>query len=236
MKYIISVFLYLIGLPIFLFVGITTIILTYLFKPRQYDKFVKLLCRMILKAFFIRVKVSGLKKIDPKKTYVFMSNHVNIFDPFILNGYIPNFARGLELDSHFEWPVWGKMITRFGNIPISHTHAIRAMDSLKIAEKAINNGTSIFILPEGHRTRDGKLRTFMRGPFLLAQKTKADIVPIAMVGSFEIKKVKNWVVKPGTVKFMIGDVIPYESTRDISTKKIRDLVKDKIQLLIDNSN
>ena len=185
---------------------------------------------------FIRIKVNGIEKIDPNKTYIFMSNHVNIFDVFLLYSYIPNFARGVELDSHFKWPIWGQVITRFGNIPISQKNLQSAMQSLNKAEEAIQNGTSIIILPEGHRTKDGKLRPFMRGPFLLAKKAGADIVPTAMIGMYKIKRVTHWLVKPGTVKFVFGDVIPYESFKDLSTHGLKDLVKDKIQKLIDENN
>jgi len=235
MKYLVSILLYAIGSITFFILGVSIIICSYLFKPRQYDKFIKWLCRMFLGSIFIKVKVIGLEKIDRSKTYIFMSNHVNIFDVFLLYGYIPNFARGVELDSHFNWPIWGQVITRFGNIPISQKHYQSALDSLCKAEEAINNGTSIIILPEGHRTKDGKLLPFMRGPFLMAKKAKTDIVTTAMIGAFKIKRVKHWLVRPGTVKFVIGDTISYESFKNSSTYELKDLVKERIQNLIDEN-
>ncbi len=235
MKYLISILLYAIGSIPFIILGISVIICSYLFKPRQYDKYIKWLCRMFLRSFFIKVKVVGLEKIDPNKTYIFMSNHVNIFDVFLLYGYIPNFARGVELDSHFTWPIWGQVITRFGNIPISQKYFQSALNSLNRAEQAIQNGTSIIILPEGHRTRDGNLLPLMRGPFLMAKRAKADIVPTAMIGAFKIKRVTHWLTRPGTVKFVFGDVISVESFKDSSTHELKNLVKDKIQKLINDN-
>lgn len=232
MKYLISILLYAIGSITFIILGISVIVCSYLFKPRQYDKFIKWLCRMLLRSFFIRVKVIGLEKIDSNKTYIFMSNHVNIFDVFLLYGYIPNFARGVELDSHFSWPIWGQVITRFGNIPISQKKLQSAMQSLDKAEEAIQNGTSIIILPEGHRNRDGNMLPFMRGPFLMAKKAKADIVPTAMIGAFKIKRVKHWLVRPGTAKFVIGDVILYDIFKELTTHELKDMVKHRIQQLI----
>ncbi|MBN1154730.1 1-acyl-sn-glycerol-3-phosphate acyltransferase [candidate division KSB1 bacterium] len=236
MKYLVSILLYLIGLPTFLIVAIVVIVCSFLFKPQQYDRFVKALCRILLRTFFIKVDVIGMERIDPTKTYIFMSNHVNIFDVFVLYGYIPNFARGVELDSHFRWPIWGKVITRFGNIPISHKKLRGALNSLNKAEQAIQNGTSIIILPEGHRTRDGKLLPFMRGPFLMAQKARTDIVATAMVGAYNIKRVSHWLIKPGTVKFVIGDVIRYESFKTLSTHELKETVKESIQKLLDENH
>ncbi len=230
-----SIFLYVIAVINLLFIGASIIFFTYFFKPKQYDKYVKYLCRFFLRSLFIRVKIHGIEKINPTDTYLFMSNHVNIFDVFLLYGHIPNFARGVEQERHFNWPFWGKVITRFGNIPIHQTKLKSALKSLDKAEEAINSGTSIIILPEGHRTRSGEMRTFMRGPFLLAQKTKADIVPIAIVGAYEIKTVNHWLIKPGTIYFVFGDVIPYNETKDLSSRELKDLVKNKIQILIDSS-
>ncbi len=162
-----------------------------------------------------------------------MSNHVNIFDVFLLYGYIPNFARGVELDEHFHWPIWGKVITRFGNIPISQRQVTSAVKSLEKARSALSEGTSIIILPEGHRTKDGRLLPFMRGPFLLAQKAKAPIVPTAMIGAFQIKRVHHWLIQPGTVKFVIGEVIHPETFQAMTSQQLRDLVRDRIQQLMD---
>jgi len=161
---------------------------------------------------------------------------VNIFDVFLLSGYIPNFARGVEQDRHFDWPVWGKVTKRYGTIPINQTKLKSAIKSLDNAEEAIKNGTSIIILPEGHRTRTGEMRTFMRGPFLLAQKAKADIVPIAIVGAFEVKSVNHWLIRPGTIHMVFGETIGYEETKQLSSRDLKDLVKEKIQTLIDNFN
>ncbi len=161
-----------------------------------------------------------------------MSNHVNIFDVFLLNGYIPNFARGVEQERHFNWPIWGKVITRFGNIPINQTKLKSALKSLDKTEEIIKSGTSIIILPEGHRTRTGEMRSFMRGPFLLAQKAKADIVPIGIIDSYKIKKVTHWLIQPGTIQLVFGEAIPYKETKNLSSKELRDLVKNKIQTLI----
>jgi len=236
MKYVLSALLYLIAIIDFLFIGASVIILSYLFKPRQYDKFVKFFCRSFLRSLFIRVKTYGLENFDPLKTYVFMSNHVNIFDVFLLSGYIPNFARGVEQERHFTWPIWGKVTSRYGTIPIHQTKLKSALKSLEKAEQAINSGTSIIILPEGHRTRTGEMREFMRGPFLLAQKTKADIVPIAMVGSYEIKTVNHWLIKPGTIHLIFGETITHDETKHLSSKELKGFVNEKIQKLIDNSS
>ncbi|MBL7095490.1 hypothetical protein ISS22_16170, partial [candidate division KSB1 bacterium] len=70
--------------------------------------------------------------------------------------------------------------------------------------------------------------------FLLAQKAKADIVPIAIIGAFEIKSVNHWLISPGTIHLVFGETISYEETKQLSSRDLKDLVKEKIQALIDN--
>jgi len=232
MKYLKSVLVYITGLIGFFILAFFVILATTFFKPAQYDNFIKKLSRLLVKMFFVKIKVIGVEKVDPAKTYIFTCNHVNIFDLFILNGYIPNFARGVELDTHFKWPVWGTLTKRYGTIPISHNNPKKALNSLKLASEALNNGTSIIILPEGHRTRDGNLHRFMKGPFYLAHNSKADIFPTAVIGAFEIKKAKNLLIKPGTITFKFGDVITYQSYQHLTATELRNIVKEKTEELI----
>ena len=233
MKYLISILVYISGIIVFFFVALSVIMISIFFDSFKYDKFIKKLSRLVLKAFFIKVNVEGLEKVDTSKTYIFTCNHINIFDVFILNGYIPNLTRGVELDTHFEWPVWGTVIKKFGNIPISHKNPKNAILSLNKAKEAYHSGISIIILPEGHRTRDGKLRKFMKGPFYLAHKAKADITPTAIIGGFEINKPKSLLIKPGTITFKFGDVITYNSYQKLTVVELRDLVKKTTESLLE---
>ena len=158
-----------------------------------------------------------------------MSNHVNIFDAFVLNGYIPNFVRAVELDTHFTWPIYGAAIRRFGNIPISHKNPRQALESLKTAEQALNDGVSIIILPEGTRTLDGKLKPFKRGPFLLAKNVRFDIVPIVLQGSYHVKRKGDPLIRPGTIICRLGKIIPLAKIHQMKTEDLRPYVRQVMQ-------
>jgi len=202
-------------------------------NQRLFDPLIKLICRVLPLGFGCRVRVTGREHIDPDKPYIFMSNHVNIFDPVIIYGHIPNFLRAVEIEDHFSWPVWGTIIRRLGNIPISHKHVARALDSLQKAAELVRRGTSIAILPEGHRTRDGYLSAFMRGPFRLALNVEADIVPLAMKGGFERKSVHSPLVRPGRMELAIGRPISFESFATQTERELRDTVRAAIEKLLE---
>lgn len=201
-------------------------------NQRLFDPLIKLICRTMLLGFGVRIHVTGRGQIDPGKPCIFMSNHVNIFDPLILYGYIPNFVRAVELEGHFSWPVWGTITRRLGNIPISHRNTTRALESLQKAAELMQRGTSIAILPEGHRTRDGRMGPFMRGPFRLALNVKADIVPIAMNGAFDRKSVHSPRVRPGRMQLAFGPPIPFGSVATQTEQELRDSVRVAIERLL----
>jgi 1-acyl-sn-glycerol-3-phosphate acyltransferase len=231
--YIITTFAgYLISGLLLLIILVLVLVQSLAGNQKLFDPVIKFLCRIIPAVFFIKVKPVGLGSIDSNKAQIFMANHVNIFDVFVLYGYIPNFIRGVELEDHFSWPIWGSITRRMGNIPISHKNVESALKSLNIAESVISQGTSIGILPEGHRTRDGKLQQFMRGPFRLAINSGVDVVPIVMKGLWERKSVKSLFVRPGTVELIFGESIPSELLEKMSDKELRDRVKDLLQSML----
>lgn len=168
--------------------------------------------------------MEGLEHVQPQQTYIFMANHVNIFDVFVLYGYLPGFVRGVELDEHFEWLFYGLLIRRLGMIPISHTNARSALKSLQHAKKAIVGGTSIVILPEGGRTLTGHLSPFKRGSFLLAKEAEVDIVPVVMVGAYQIKRKGSSLIRPGNMTLRFGEPIAYQDIKDLDVREITSYV------------
>ncbi len=199
---------------------------------RALDGWVKLICRLSLIPFGIRVRVTGRWRLQPDGVYIFMANHVNIFDPIVLYGHIKHTVRGVELEQHFDWPLWGTIIRRIGTIPISHRSVASALESLNRAAETLRGGVSILILPEGHRTRDGRLRPFMRGPFRLALDTRADIVPVALKGLYERNRAKTLRVLPGKIEIKFGDPIVYESFADRTPRELAERVRTAIEELL----
>ncbi|MDA3958742.1 1-acyl-sn-glycerol-3-phosphate acyltransferase [Oceanispirochaeta sp.] len=213
--------------------GLTLIILQNLIgKQRLFESQIKGLCRLIPRSFGIRVEVKGWPDLDPRKGYVFVSNHVNLLDPVLLFGHIPQFVRGVELESHFSWPLWGSIIKGMGNIPISQKDTKSALESLDKAGQIIREGTSIIIFPEGHRTRDGELQNFQRGPFRLARNAGTDMIPVALKGLYERKKVESFFIKPGKIKIIFSQAISAEKVQESSSKDLRNQARDLIQSML----
>jgi 1-acyl-sn-glycerol-3-phosphate acyltransferase len=191
-----------------------------------FDWALKTMSKTVLFCCGIRVSSEGEENIDPTKQYIVMMNHVNIFDLFVAYSRYPGKGRGVEEESHFKMPLYGWLVKRIGMIPINRKSGIKAMNGLRKAADLIRKRKdfSVAILPEGTRTRSGKLGNFKKGGFLLAMEAGLEIVPMIQVGAYEIKKQPNWKIRPGKIRFIIE--------KPIST---REYTKDNVDLLINKT-
>jgi 1-acyl-sn-glycerol-3-phosphate acyltransferase len=216
------------GASLFVPLGSLVVLLSYLAPPRRFHAFASWSCRLILRALGVRVTVTGGERLHPGRAYLFVGNHVNLFDVFVFYGYIPLFFRGLELDEHFDWFFYGRVIRRLGMIPISQTRGRAALRSLKTAQAVLAGGTSVLILPEGGRTLDGEFQPFKRGAFLLARHAGVEVVPVVMTGAFKILQRGRLFIRPGRMGLRLGAPIPRVQLRKMRTDAIAELVRGRM--------
>jgi 1-acyl-sn-glycerol-3-phosphate acyltransferase len=180
----------------------------------------------------IRLKVSGLDGLDRTRTYLIMGNHQSLFDLFVIPAAIPLTYVAVEAAYHFSIPLWGSLITRWGCIPIHRNHLEKAKQSLEIARQRLRGGTSIIILPEGHRTLTGAMGEFKKGPFHLACRAGADILPFAITGLYEYNPKGAFHLNPKPVRVCIGPAIPYAVCARMTPEQLRDHVRHVIADLV----
>ena len=125
---------------------------------------------------------------DPHSVCFFVSNHVNLFDPFVLYCATPQFIRGLELESHFRIPVYGWLMKRFGNVPVPDVNRAADLKRMwRLTRAALERGVSLVVFPEGSRTITGRVGPFHDGVFRMAQDFGTPITPVSIVGSFDVQ-------------------------------------------------
>lgn len=181
----------------------------------------------------IRLKVTGLSHLDRTRTYLIMGNHQSLFDLFVIPAAIPLTYVAVEAAYHFSLPLWGRLVTRWGCIPIHREHLAKAKQSLEMARQRLRGGTSIIILPEGHRTRSGKMGEFKKGPFHLARQAGADILPFAINGLFDYHRKGSFQLNPKAVRVSIGPAIPFSVCTQMAPEQLRNHVRGVIADLID---
>jgi 1-acyl-sn-glycerol-3-phosphate acyltransferase len=180
----------------------------------------RILFAVQLKIMGIRLQVTGREYLIADRPCVVMGNHQSLFDIFVIPVAVPLYYVGIEAAYHFSLPLWGRLITRYGNIPIQRRNLKRAIDSIAMARQTLESGTSIIVLPEGHRTRTGRIGPFKKGPFHLARQTQAPILPFAICGLYDYNKKGSWRLRPGRVTVHIGQPITFDQYAHLSTDQL----------------
>ena len=224
-----SVFLWGVSWLHFLIVVPILIALAVVLDPRKHDWLQRALCRRI--AFFsgARVIVQKAPGFDDKRTSIFMVNHVNLFDPFILYCAIPQLVRGWELESHFKIPIYGWLMKRFGNIPVPTVRSPKDLKRLwRLTQEAIDNGTSLIIFPEAKRTRTGHVGEFEDGGFRLVLQLGVPLVPVSLVGSIAHLRTGDWILRPANITVQIHDSIEMAGMGKEDVPMLKQRVKETI--------
>jgi 1-acyl-sn-glycerol-3-phosphate acyltransferase len=210
------------------------IALAVVLNPRKHDWIQRAFCRRI--AFFSGAKVEAkcAPGLDPKRTCFFMVNHVNVFDPFLLYCALPQLVRGWELESHFNIPVYGWLMKRFGNVPVPDVRRASDLKRMwRLTREALDSGTSLIIFPEAKRTRDGRVDSFQDGGFRVAQQLGVPIVPVSLVGSFRHFRTGGWLMVPTTITVHIHETIETAALTKEDVPALRDRVHAIIAAPID---
>lgn len=152
---------------------------------------------------FVRVKVTGKEHLAKSQSYVFVANHSSSFDIYSMYGFLGRDIRWMMKKELMRIPFLGWACKLVGHISVDRSNALKAAETIKIAARTLQNGTSVVFFPEGSRTRTGKMGSFKRGAFITAQEIGLPVVPVAIVGSFNIMKPGTKVIRPGAITLNI---------------------------------
>jgi 1-acyl-sn-glycerol-3-phosphate acyltransferase len=170
--------------------------------------FARVWSKAILGTIGCPIVVEGLERIDTSKAHVYVVNHLSALDIPVLYVYLPFQFRILAKRELFRYPFMGWHLQRSGQIPVDVENPRASIRSLHGAVDAIEANMPLVIFPEGGRSADGQLQDFMGGAFFAAIKARADVVPMAIVGTYEMLKMNTWHIKPRPVRLLVGEPIP----------------------------
>jgi len=163
--------------------------------------------RLIMNTIFSPVKVTGLDKIDTSKAHIYAVNHASALDIPVLFVNLPFQFRIAFKKELLSYPVVGWQLKRSGQICIDQQNPSRSISSIRAALKGLKEGLPLVIFPEGGRTPDGEIKPFMPGAFFLAIKAQVDIVPVALVGTYELLPMDTYHIKCRPLEMRVGEPI-----------------------------
>ena len=185
---------------------------------------------LIMKTILSPVRVTGLDKIDTSKSHVYAVNHASALDIPVLYVNLPFQFRIVFKKELLSYPIVGWQLKRSGQVCIDQQKPTNSIAAIRSAVKSLKAGMPLVIYPEGGRTPDGEIKPFLPGAFFLAIKAQVDIVPVALVGTYELLPMNTYHIRCRPLEMRVGEPI---STVGL---KMRDLeaVSAKVQKAVED--
>jgi 1-acyl-sn-glycerol-3-phosphate acyltransferase len=174
--------------------------------------------RRVVELLDIDLHATGAERVPLDRAYVYMSNHQSHLDIPMLYATLPSpTIRMLGKTELFQIPLWGRGLRAAEFIEVDRDNHARAVESIHRARELLDDQVSIWIAPEGTRSRDGRIGKLKKGGFHLALDAAAPIVPVAIRGTIDVFKRGTRSMQRGKrVDVTIGAPISVED-RDVAS-------------------
>lgn len=189
---------------------------------------------LIMKTILSPVKVTGnidIYKDKRGKPHVYAVTHASALDIPILYVYLPFQFRIVFKSELLAYPFIGWHLKRSGQVCINQQNPAASIGAVKSALRSLRSGMPLVIFPEGGRTRDGEVQPFLPGAFFLAIKAQADIVPVALVGTFGLLPMNTYHIKCQPLEMRVGAPISTAGLTVRDTEEVSAKVKAAIEAL-----
>ena len=188
---------------------------------------------LVMKTILSPVTITGAndRTFDNSKPKVYAVTHASALDIPILYVHLPFQFRIIFKSELLAYPFVGWHLTRSGQVCINQQNPAASIGSIKSALRSLRSGMPLVIFPEGGRTRDGNIQPFLPGAFFLAIKAQADIVPIALVDTFDLLPMNTYHIKCQPLEMRVGEVISTAGLTLRDTDQVSAKVKSAIEAL-----
>jgi len=185
--------------------------------------------KLIMKTIFSPVTVTGLVNIDTSKPHVYAVNHGSALDIPVLYANLPFQFRIAFKKELLSYPVVGWQLKRSGQVCIDQQNPSHSVSSIRAALKGLKAGLPLVIFPEGGRTPDGEIKPFLSGAFFLAIKAQVDVVPVALVGTYELLPMNTYHIKSRPLEMRVGAPISTAGLKGHDLQKLSARVQKAVE-------
>ena len=183
--------------------------------------------RLILRTTGVRVEITGLDRLVPGRTYVFVANHQSIYDIPILFWALPYQLRIIAKESLGRFPFLGWHLRRTGHMLVDRKRPDRTA-IFSWASRLTSQGLSLIVFPEGTRSRDGRVARFKGGSFYLALEAGLPVVPLSVTGSRHVMLKGRLATYPGHVRLVVHEPIDTSELGGTDPKLFAERVRQAI--------
>jgi 1-acyl-sn-glycerol-3-phosphate acyltransferase len=175
----------------------------------------------------VRTETIGREQLDPAQPYIFMANHVSNIDPPVFVPLIGRRVFILVKKELFRIPILGLAMRKAQFIAVDRKNREAAVESVKQAIEVLKSGVSMMAYPEGTRSRNGRLLPFKKGPFHLAMDSGIPVVPVTIIGAYDIWPKGSFRVSPGTISIVFHP--PLDPKQFSSREELLETVRSQIE-------
>jgi 1-acyl-sn-glycerol-3-phosphate acyltransferase len=191
--------------------------------------FARTWARLTMSSIFSPLTVFGLDQIDTAKPQVYAVNHGSALDIPALYAHLPFQFRILHKKELWSYPIVGWHLKRSGQVCVDQQHPTRSVGQIKSALRTLKRGMPLVIFPEGGRSSTGQVKPFLPGAFFLAIKAQVDIVPMAIVGTYEMLPMNTFHIRPRRLQLLLGNPIPTAGTTLRQMEEVSARVKKAVE-------
>lgn len=162
------------------------------------------------------VELIGHDRLHLHQVAVYASNHLSYYDTPVLFAKLPFQFRILAKRSLWKIPFVGWYLRRSGQVAVDPKSGRSAIAGLLRGVKTLEHGLPLLIFPEGGRTADGRMTAFQSGAAFMAIKAQVPLIPLALIGTYELLPIHVYHLTPRPLKIVVGDALSTEglTTRD----------------------
>jgi len=187
---------------------------------------------MLLRLAFVRCEAEGLEKLDPKRNYVLVANHASYMDTPAVLSSVPLQFRFFAKKGLFSVPFMGWHLRRAGHLPVVRDDPRASVKSMSEAARMIaQTGVSVLLFPEGGRT-ETQMKAFKEGAAYIAIKAGVPAVPIGLVNTRNILPMHSAVIRPGTVRVLVGEPIETSGMRLQDRGRLSEMLQERVSEMV----
>lgn len=189
--------------------------------------------RALVWAAGVKVRVHGADRVGSgREGQIFASNHVSWYDVFVLAATLPRYSFVAKAEI-MRIPVFGAAARACGNVGIERNNRKAAFASYDDAAKIVRSGRPVVVFPEGTRGYAYPLRSFKKGPFVLAIAAGVPVVPVILHGTLGIMPKGGWRIRSGVVDIhflepVVTAGLSYEE-RDELSSQVRSRMTEELE-------
>jgi 1-acyl-sn-glycerol-3-phosphate acyltransferase len=194
---------------------------------RQQHALARVWARVLLRVALSPVKLEHAERLV-QGAAVYTSNHLSYYDTPVLYAKLPFQFRILAKAPLWKIPFIGWYLERSGQVSIDQSSMRAGVVSLGRGAKTLESGMPMVIFPEGGRAFNGELQAMAAGAAWMAIKAQVPMVPLTLVGTYELLPIHVYALQPRPLKLIVGEPISTVgmTTRDaeVLTERLRAVI------------